>query len=66
MLQEMYYNIVIFKGQGKKECFYGGIVRKTVAAIMVVGPDIVVEKMFAWIRSKRVWTENAALSEEEV
>ena len=34
--------------------------------MMVVGPDAVVDKMYAWMRSEGIWTENTALSEEEV
>ena len=33
---------------------------------MVASPDIIVEKMYAWMRSERIWTANAMLSEEEV
>jgi hypothetical protein len=32
---------------------------------MVVGPNAVVDKMYAWMRSEGIWTENTALSEEE-
>jgi hypothetical protein len=42
------------------------IVREAVAAMMVVGPDIVVQKMYAWMRSEGIWTGNTALKEEEV
>lgn len=30
---------------------------------MVVGLNVVVDKMYAWMRSEGIWTENAALSE---
>lgn len=45
---------------------YDGIVREAVAAMMVVGPDIVAEKMYAWMRNEGIWSGNTALSEEEV
>jgi hypothetical protein len=33
---------------------------------MVVGPDIVVKKMYAWMRSEGIWSANAVLGEEDV
>jgi hypothetical protein len=60
------YDSMDFEGKGKEKCLYRGIVREAVAAMIVVGPDIVVEKMYAWMRSEGIWTENAVLSEEEV
>ena len=51
--------------QGREKCFYDGIVREAVAAMMVVGPDAVVDKMYAWMRNEEIWTENTALNEEE-
>jgi hypothetical protein len=54
-----------FGRQGKEKCLYDGIVRKAVAAMMVVGPDAVVDKMYAWMRSEGIWKENTALSEGE-
>jgi hypothetical protein len=40
---------MIFGEQGRGECFYKGVVHEAVAAIMVVGPDTVVEKMYKWM-----------------
>jgi hypothetical protein len=64
--QETCYESMDFGGRGKEKCLYRGIVREAVAAIMVVGPDAVVEKMYAWMRSERIWIANAMLSGEEV
>jgi hypothetical protein len=64
--QETCHDSMYFSGQGKEKCSYGGIVREAVAAMMVIGPDIVVEKMYTWMRSEGICTENAALSEDEV
>jgi hypothetical protein len=64
--QETCYDTVIFSEQGKEECFYKGIVREAVAAMMVVSPDVIVEKIYAWMRSEGIWSENGALSEEEI
>jgi hypothetical protein len=55
-----------FSQQGKEKWLYDRIVREAVAAMMVVGPDIVVEKMYVWMRSEGIWSENVALSEEEI
>ncbi|KAF4634280.1 hypothetical protein G7Y89_g3826 [Cudoniella acicularis] len=51
---------------GKKECLYGGIVREAVAAMIVVGPDIVVEKMYVWMRSEGIWSASTVLGAEDV
>ncbi|KAH7369685.1 hypothetical protein BKA65DRAFT_470943 [Rhexocercosporidium sp. MPI-PUGE-AT-0058] len=52
--------------QGAKECLYDGVVREAVAAIMVIGPDIVVEKMRMRMRSERIWSTSAVLSTKGV
>lgn len=64
--QETCEESIDFGRQGKEKCLYNGIVREAVAAMMVVGPNAIVDKMYAWMRSKGIWTENTALSEEEV
>jgi hypothetical protein len=52
--------------QGKETCLYGGIVREAVAAIIVVGPDTVVRKMYAWIRGEGICSGDVALRGEEM
>ena len=52
--------------QGAKKCLYNGIVREAVAAILVIGPDIVVEKMYIWMRSEGIWSTSAVLSTKDV
>ena len=41
-----------FGRQGEEKCLHDGIVREAVAAMMVVGPNAVVDKMYAWMRSE--------------
>ncbi|PVH75564.1 hypothetical protein DL98DRAFT_536476 [Cadophora sp. DSE1049] len=55
----------MYFSQEEEKCLYDGVVREAVAAMMVVGPDAVVDKMYAWMRSEGIWAENTALSEEE-
>jgi hypothetical protein len=64
--QETCHDSMYFTRQGKERCLYSEIVREAVAAIMVVGPDAVVEKMYAWMRSEGVWSENEVLSKDEL
>lgn len=64
--QETCHDSRYFTRQGEERCLYDGVVREAVAAIMVAGPDVVVEKMYAWMRSEGVWSENVALSKEEL
>jgi hypothetical protein len=59
-------NSMYFTRQSEGRCLYDGVVREAVAAIMVAGPDVVVEKMYAWMRSEGGWSENVALSKEEL
>jgi hypothetical protein len=33
--------------------------------MMVIGPNPLVDKMYAWMWSEGIWTENTALSKEE-
>jgi hypothetical protein len=54
-----------FSRQDQEKYLYDRIVREAVAAIMVVSPDAVVDKMYAWMRSEGIWKENIVLSEEE-
>jgi hypothetical protein len=51
--------------KGKQKCLHDGIVREAVAAIMVVGPDVV-KKMYAWMRSEGVWIQSERLSKDEI
>jgi hypothetical protein len=44
--QETCDESAVFRRQGKDKCLYRGIVRKAVTAIIVVGLDAVVEKMY--------------------
>jgi hypothetical protein len=39
-------------------------VHAAIAAVMVVGPDIVAEKMYAWMQSEGSSTQNDRLSKE--
>lgn len=64
--QETFYNSINFRGQGTEGCLHKEIVREAVATTIVIRPDLVVQKMHAWMWSKGIWTENTALSEEEV
>lgn len=57
---------MVFGQQGRGQCLYKGVVNEAVAAIMVVGPDVVVEKMYKWMQSKGIWVRNAAFGEEDV
>jgi hypothetical protein len=63
--QEVCEESMDFDRQSKGKCLYDRIVREAVAAVMVVGPNAVVDKMYTWMRSEGIWTENTALSEEE-
>jgi hypothetical protein len=56
----------LYREDNEEACLYRGIVREAVAAMMVVGPDIVVQKMYAWMRSEGIWTGTTSLKEEEV
>ena len=38
----------------RKECLYKGTVRQAVAAIMVVGPQVVIEKMYKWTQREGI------------
>ena len=51
--QETCYESVCFSAQVKKMRVYSGIVREAVVAMMVAGLNIVIEKMYAWIRERR-------------
>jgi hypothetical protein len=48
-----------------KACFYDGIVREAVAAKIVIGPDAVVDKLYAWMRNNGMWTQDMMLNEED-
>lgn len=52
--QETCHDSMYFSRQGKEKCLYDGIVREAIAAMMIVGPDIVVEKMYAWMQSEGI------------
>ena len=65
MPQEVCEESIDFERQSKGKCLYDGIVREAVAAVMVVGLNAVVDKIYIWMRSEGIWTENTALSEEE-
>lgn len=47
MPQETCYESVVLESRGKDKCLYKGIMREAIAAIMVISPDIVMEKMYA-------------------
>ena len=50
----------------RKECLYKGTVRQAVAAIMVVGPQVVIEKMYKWTQREGIWIDReGALTAEE-
>ncbi|KFZ24670.1 hypothetical protein V502_00854 [Pseudogymnoascus sp. VKM F-4520 (FW-2644)] len=57
--QETCHDSMYFTRQGEEKCLYDGVVREAVTAIMVAGPGVVVEKMYAWMRSEgygqRMW-----------
>ena len=59
-------NSVYFSIQGKKECLYSRIVQEAVAAIMVISPNMVVEKMYMWMQSEEIWSASAVLGTEDV
>jgi len=50
--QEMCEEGMDFDRQSKGKCLYDGIVYEAVVAIMVVGHNTVVDKMYAWMRSE--------------
>jgi hypothetical protein len=61
MCQESRY----LSSQFGRGCPYKGIVHEAVVAIMIVGPDAVVQKMYSWMRDEGVWTENAPSGGEQ-
>jgi hypothetical protein len=65
VLQEMCEDSIYFSQEDKEKCLYGRIICEAVAAIIVIGSDTVVDKIYVWMRSEGIWTENMALSEEE-
>jgi hypothetical protein len=50
----------------RTQCLYKGALQAAVAAIIIAGPDVVVQKMYKWMQSKAVWIGNTALGEEDV
>jgi hypothetical protein len=64
--QETCHDTMYSSELGKQTCLYGGIVREAVAAIIVVGPDTIVRKMYAWMRSEGIWSGDVALRGDEI
>ncbi|OBT39611.1 hypothetical protein VE00_10743 [Pseudogymnoascus sp. WSF 3629] len=52
--QETCHDSMYFTRQSEGRCLYDGVVREAVAAIMVAGPDVVVEKIKKLVRDRGV------------
>lgn len=47
MPQETCEDSISLSREGQEKCLYSGIIREAVASIIVIGLDLVLEKMFA-------------------
>jgi hypothetical protein len=65
MPQETYEDAISFSPESQEKCLYNGIIREAIASIMVIGPDLILKKIFAWIKSESIWTENIILNKKE-
>ncbi len=60
-------NVGKFRRVPEGMCQYSNVVRCSIAAIMVAGPDKVVEEqVYSWLKARGIWGEEERLKEEEV
>jgi hypothetical protein len=45
--QETYKNTISLSPEGQEKCLYNRIIREAVVFIIVIGPDLILEKIFA-------------------
>jgi hypothetical protein len=54
MPQETYKDTISLSPENQEKYLYNRIIHETIASIIVIGPNFILEKIFVWIKSKSI------------